>query len=65
MISQEDLSAYIENEMPELAGICDKKQSRNVYDIVKHMLKYTKSQVIKHNLKAAQKCMALADKLRA
>ncbi len=63
MISQEDLSAYIENEMPELAGICDKKQSRNVYDVVKHMLKYTKSQVIKHNLKAAQKCMALADKL--
>jgi len=63
MISQEDLSEYIEQEMPELSGICDRKKSRNVYDIVRHMLKYTQLQVIKHNLNAARKCMALAENL--
>ena len=63
MICQEDISAYIESEMPELSGICDKKKSRNVYDIVRHMLKYTRSQVITHNLNAARKCMALAENL--
>ena len=63
MISQENLEEYIEQEMPELSGICDKKKSRNVYDVVRHMLKYTRSQVIKHNLNAAQKCMTLAETL--
>ena len=63
MISQQDISEYIEHEMPELAEICSKEKSRTVYDVVRHMLKYTKSQVIKHNLNAAKKCMALAEHL--
>jgi len=63
MITQLELPKYIAHEMPELSGICDKEKSRNVYDIVRHMLKYTKSQVIKHNLNAAGKCMALAEQL--
>ena len=63
MITQLELPEYIEHEMPELSGICSKEKSRNVYDIVRHMLKYTKSQVIRHNLRAAKKCMALAEQL--
>jgi hypothetical protein len=63
MITQLELPEYIEHEMPELGGICDKDRSRTVYDIVRHMMKYTKSQVIKHNLNAAKKCMALAEQL--
>ena len=62
MLSQEDLSEYIEKEMPELLGKKDGK-GQNVYAIVRHMLKYTKSQVIKHNLNAAKKCMNLAEEL--
>jgi hypothetical protein len=38
-------------------------KSKNVYDIVRHMLKYTKSQIIRHNVAAAQKCMSLAEQL--
>ena len=57
------MSEYIEKEMPELSGICSKEKSRNVYDVVRHMLKYTKSQLIKHNLNAAKKCMNLAEGL--
>ena len=63
MITQLELPEYIEHEMPELGGICKKEQALNAYDIVRHMLKYTKSQVIKHNLNAAKKCMALAEQL--
>jgi hypothetical protein len=63
MISQQDISEYIEKEMPELSDVCSKEKSRTVYDVVWHMLKYTKSQVIRHNLNAAKKCMVLAEKL--
>ncbi len=63
MISQQDISEYVVTEMPELSDVCSKEKSRTVYDVVRHMLKYTKSQVIKHNLNAAKKCMALAEQL--
>ena len=49
--------------MPELAAICHQEKPRNVYDIVRQMLKYTKSQMIRHNVQAAQKCMKLAEQL--
>lgn len=63
MITQLELPEYIEHEMPELSFIYHKEKPRNVYDIVRHMLKYTQSQVVKHNLNAAKKCMALAEQL--
>jgi hypothetical protein len=63
MLCQEDISEYIENAMPELSGIVTTGKSKNVYDIVRGMLKYTKSQVIRHNLVAAKKCMVLAEQL--
>ncbi len=63
MISQQDISDYIGQEMPELSDVCSKEKSRTVYDVVRHMLKYTKSQLIKHNLNAAKKCMILAEQL--
>ncbi len=63
MISQQDISEYIGQEMPELSDICSREKSRTVYDVVRHMLKYTKTQMIRHNLIAAQKCMALAEQL--
>ena len=63
MLSQEDLSEYIEKAMPELSGMVTKGKSQSVYDIVRHILKYTKSQVIRHNLNAAKKSMALAEQL--
>ncbi len=63
MLTQEDLSEYISHEMPELSEVCAKEKSRTVYDTVRHMLSYTKTQVIKHNLAAVGKCMALAEQL--
>ena len=63
MISQQDISEYIGKEMPELSDVCGKEKSRTVYDVVRHLLKYTKSQVIKHNINAARKCMSLAEQL--
>ncbi len=63
MLCQEELSEYIEKEMPELSGMGKGDKPQNVYDIVRHMLKYTKSQVIQHNLNAAKKCMNLAEQL--
>ena len=62
MLSQQDLSEYLEKEMPELTGM-NNKDKQSVYDIVRHMLKYTKSQVIRHNLNAAKKCMAVAEQV--
>ena len=63
MISQQDISDYIGQEMPELSDVCSKEKSRTVYDVVRHMLKYTKSQMIRHNLAAAKKCMMVAEHL--
>ena len=63
MLTQNDLPEYIEQTMPELSAFGKPNKSINVYDIVRHMLKYTKSQVIRHNLKSAQKCMSLAEQL--
>jgi len=63
MISQQDISEYVVTEMPELSDVCSKEKSRTVYDVVRHLLRYTKSQVIKHNMEAAKKCMALAEQL--
>jgi len=63
MLCQEELSEYIEKEMPELSGMERSDKPQSAYDIVRHMLKYTKSQVIQHNLNAAKKCMNLAEKL--
>lgn len=63
MLTQQDLPEFIESEIPELSGICDKDQSRNVYDVIRHLMKYTKSQLIRHNLNAVKKCMGLAEKL--
>jgi len=63
MLHQEDLTEYIHHEMPELSGIVREETAPSVYNIVRHMLKYTKSQVIRHNLDAAKKCMTLAEQL--
>jgi len=63
MLGKEDISEYVQKEMPELVGVLKADESKNVYDIIRHMLKYTKSQVIRHNLTAAKKCMTLAEKL--
>ena len=63
MITQQELQEYIGHEMPELSDICNKEKSRTVYDVVRHMLKYTKTQVVRHNLGAAKKCMTLAEQL--
>jgi hypothetical protein len=63
MLCQEDLPEYIENAMPELAVGSKKDKPQNVYDIMRHLLKYTRSQVIKHNLSAAKKCMTLVSQL--
>ena len=63
MINQEELPEVIERSIPEFSGIFKKQNCRNVYDIVRQMLKYTTKQVLNHNLKAAQKCMSLAEEL--
>ena len=63
MITLLELPEYIEHEMPELSGICSGTKCHNAYDVVRYMLKYTKSQVIKHNMNAARKCMNLAEQL--
>ena len=63
MLCKEDLPAYIEREMPELSGHVNADGAKNVYDVVRHILKYTKSQVIRHNLVNAQKCMKLIEQL--
>lgn len=63
MLTQIELSDYIGQQMPELSDICSREKSRTAYDVIRHMLKYTKSQVIQHNLNAARKCMLLAEQL--
>ena len=63
MISQEDLPGLIENNIPELSGICKKKKCRNAYDMVRQMIVYTHSKVIKHNIAAAAQCLGLAEQL--
>jgi hypothetical protein len=63
MINQENLPGYIGKEIPELSGICEQENCRNVYDIVKQMLRYTTAQVLTHNISAAKQCLCLAEKL--
>ena len=63
MISQDELTGYVENAIPELTGIIEKSNCRNAYDIVRQLFKYTTTQVVKHNLAAAKKCFSLAEQL--
>ena len=63
MIDQTELPGYIKKTLPELSGICEKENCRNAYDIVREMLKYTTSQVLEHNMKAAKSCLLLAANL--
>jgi hypothetical protein len=63
MISQKELPAVIERSIPELSGVWEKEKCENTYDIVRQMLKYTIYQVLNHNMKAAKKCLTLAEQL--
>lgn len=63
MISQEELPQFIENTMPELSDICHSEHSNNAYSVVKQLLQYTTTNIAKHNMNAAKKCLALADQL--
>jgi hypothetical protein len=63
MISQEELPSFIEKSIPELSGVIKKNKCKNAYDVVRQMLTYTTSQVVKHNLDAAKKCLLLAAQL--
>jgi len=63
MISQEQLPSFVEKSIPELSGAIKKNNCKNAYDVVREMLKYTTSQVVKHNLDGAKKCLALAAQL--
>jgi hypothetical protein len=63
MISQKDLPGYIEKSIPELSGICEKEKCKTAYDFVRQLLKYTSRHVIKHNMKIARQCMAIAEQL--
>jgi hypothetical protein len=63
MISQQDLPAYIEEAIPELSGMCKKEKCKNAYDIARQMLRYTSTQIMNHNIKAAKECLALSEKL--
>jgi len=60
MISQEELPVFIEKSIPELLGVIKKNKCTNTYDVVRQMLTYTTSQVVKHNIADAKKCMTLA-----
>ena len=62
MISQQELPAFVEKSIPELSAVC-KKEKGDVYNIVRHLLSYTVTQVAKQNHAAAKKCMALAVEL--
>lgn len=63
MINEQNLPAYLEKTMPELAGICVGENYKNTYDIIRQLFKYTTTQVLTHNIKAAKKCLSLAEKL--
>ncbi len=63
MINQEELSGYVEKEIPEMAGMLAASKCRNAYDVAKQLFKYTSAQILTHNINAAKKCLALAAQL--
>lgn len=63
MIAQDEINGYIERSIPELSGICEQEKCRNVYDIARQMIKYVNQQFINRNIKAAKKCLNLAEEL--
>ena len=62
MISQQDLPAYIESNFPELPAN-KKGPSASAYDIIRQMLKYTTTQLSRHNFKAAGHCLTVVEEL--
>lgn len=63
MIAQEDMNGYIERSIPELSGLCRKEKCNTPYDIARQMIKYVNDQFINKNIKAAKKCLSLAEEL--
>lgn len=63
MINQQELTGYVEREIPELSGIIEKSKCRNAYDVVRQLFKYTTTQIVKHNINAAKKCLSVAEQL--
>jgi hypothetical protein len=63
MINQQELPRIVEKEVPEMSGVFEKENCKNVYDIVRQLFKYTATQVLHHNMAAAKKCLSLAEQL--
>jgi len=63
MIDQQELPGLVEKALPELSGEFEKTKCRNAYDVMRQLFNYTASQVVKHNLAAAKKCLSLAEQL--
>jgi len=58
-----ELPGYVEKAIPELTGVMKESKSLNAYEVVRHLVTYTSSQIVKHNMNAAKKCLALAEQL--
>ena len=63
MIDQKELPGYVDQQLPELGGICHEAHCRNAYDIAGQMIGYINNQVLKSNINAARQCLTLADNL--
>jgi hypothetical protein len=63
MIDQQELPGFVEQQVPELTEKLKNGSYRNAYDIVRQLFNYTASQIVKHNIAAAKKCLSVAEQL--
>jgi hypothetical protein len=63
MIDQQDLTAYLQKNIPGFRGIDKNEKQGDVYAMVKQLLKHTTVQVAKHNIEAAKHCLSVAEQL--
>ncbi len=62
MITRYEVPAFLEEEMPQIAGkIYHSKVSIDVYTAMSFFSDYTKHAVIEHNFNLAKKCFSLAE----
>jgi len=63
MISQNELPTIIEDELPELAPVCQSDDAHKPYRMASVLIQYTRQQLVQHNLGKARNCMALVERL--
>ncbi len=63
MINQQELSGYINQSIPELAGMCTSAQALEPNEIARQMINYASSHEKVNDLNAAKNCFMLAEHL--